>query len=229
MKSLAIAFGVRFFRVMISVGGAFMDNLTGNVFTRSQLAPKCNVEPGRKVRNCPISTKRVRTAVELDTTCGVGGVMPAARNPSAINALATLSNSGMAQGSPRRSLRSTLRRRDKGLLRPAITNRGSSNKASDSKSSLYIELDVRKMARSIRRSRSILHKVAGSLSMTWNSIRGCRSASCEMTAGMSPSMNGPAPPIRNSPTVGSDRNAISCIPRRRSSNTAVPQSSNARP
>src|SRR5580704_14292753 len=59
MKSLAIAFGVRFFRVKISVGGAFMDNRNGQIWTRSYLAPKCSVEPGRKVRNRPISTRRV--------------------------------------------------------------------------------------------------------------------------------------------------------------------------
>ena len=103
MKILAIAFGVRFFRVMISVGGAFIDKLTGNTLTRSRPAPKYSVEPGRKVRNRPISTSLVRTAVESETTCGVGGTMPAERKPSAINALATLSNSGNAQGSSKRS------------------------------------------------------------------------------------------------------------------------------
>jgi hypothetical protein len=67
MKSLAIAFGVRFFRVMSSLGGAFIDNVTGNILTRSHLAPKCSVEPGRKVRNRPVSTKRVRAAMESET------------------------------------------------------------------------------------------------------------------------------------------------------------------
>jgi len=107
-NSLAIAFGVRFLRVTTSVGGAFMDSLTGNILIRSRPAPKWSVEPGRNVRNRPISTKRVRTVVESEITCGVGVLRPAERNPSSISLLATLSGSGIAQGSSKRSLRSIL-------------------------------------------------------------------------------------------------------------------------
>jgi hypothetical protein len=48
-------------------------------------------------------------------------------------------------------------------------------------------------------------------------------------AGMNPAIICSEPPILTSPAVGSDRNSICCTPRRKSSNTAMPQSRNARP
>ena len=60
-----------------------MDNLTGKAFTRSQLAPKCSVEPGRKVRNRPIfhQTRAERRGIS-DTTFGAGGAQcQRQRNP----------------------------------------------------------------------------------------------------------------------------------------------------
>src|SRR6185437_14298806 len=99
MNSRAIGLGVRFLRKIASIGGAGMRNGIGRIFTRIRPRPNCKVEFGRIAMNPPLSTRRTRSVIELDTTCGAGGVKPAAPNTSAISAMAMLSDCGSSHGS----------------------------------------------------------------------------------------------------------------------------------
>jgi hypothetical protein len=111
MNTLAIGFGVRFRSVTTWTGRASVGRTTGNTFIRNRCAPKCSVEPGRMVRKRPVSTSRVRIAMEFDTTCGVGKPTPAARKLSSMIGQIRLSASGKTQGSSTSAASSMMRQR----------------------------------------------------------------------------------------------------------------------
>ena len=96
MKSLAIGLGVRFFNEMETVGGVSIPRAIGRILIRMRLAPNRSAEFGMMAINRRVSMSRARNVIELDTTCGAGGVSPAEAKASAINDMATLSTCGMS-------------------------------------------------------------------------------------------------------------------------------------
>ena len=67
------------------------------------------------------------------------------------------------------------------------------------------------------------------LDTIWKIMRGYRRESRSTTAETKLAASGGMLPIRTSPAVGSAKNSMFFTPRRKASNTAVPQSSSARP
>ena len=111
MNVSATGLNVRCLNVTISIGCDCIGSLTGKALTGSRLAPKCSIEPGSIVRNALVTTSRMRTVRELETTRAFNGGKPIERNPSAMRDPGGVSGSGKAQGASNSSARSIFRRR----------------------------------------------------------------------------------------------------------------------